>query len=187
MTPIKYILIIIIIIQVACIPETRNLVPAGDRAEIKTKSDMLYRGEFLMVDEDAVVMRMDSGQTGISDDIYSFPIDKIQYIKIDNYTNYKWQGAILGFEVVPILLLFLTATVSGVGEPNHIAILLLPLLVNYGIFAASTPAPPGVEDPFPAEQLLELKKYSRFPQGLTEEQLQSLLSIQKQDKIKIGY
>ena len=169
--------------MIACTPETRNLVPTGDTAEIKTKSNKLYTGELLMVDEDAIFMSIKSGQKDISAGIYHFPKDKIQYIKIEDYINYKWQGAILGFEVLPIVFLFIAASAAD-AEPAGLAILFIPALINYAIFAASTPAPPGVEDPFQTEQLVELKKYSRFPQGLNNKQLKSLLSIHNQDKIR---
>ena len=42
-------------------------------------------------------------------------------------------------------------------------------------FASSTPSPSGIEDPFYAEQLSELRKYARFPQGLDESQFKSYL------------
>ena len=179
----KYVLIIIFITIIACIPETRNLVPTGDTAEIKTKGNKLYTGELLMVDEEAIVMQIKSGQKDRTEGIYKFPRKNIQHIKIEDYVNYKWQGAIFGFEVLPIVLLFIAASAAD-AEPGGLAILFIPVLINYAIFAASTPSPPGVEDPFQTEQLVELRKYSRYPQGLNEEQLKFLLSIQKQDKIQ---
>ena len=181
----KYIILIFLITLIACIPETRNLAPTGDTAEIKTKDNQLYTGELLMVDESAIIMQIKSGQNDKNEGIYKFPRNKIQYIKIEDYVNTKWQGAILGFEVVPIVLLFIAAAAADVESPAGIAILFIPVLINYAIFAASTPAPPGVQDPFPTEQLVELKKYSRFPQGLNEELLNSFLSINNQDKIEV--
>ncbi len=185
MVALKYVLIIIFITMIACIPETRNLVPTGDIAEIKTKGNKLYTGELLMVDEEAIIMQIKSGQKNRTEGIYKFPRDEIQYIKIEDYVNNKWQGAILGFEVLPIVLLFVAASAAD-AEPGGLAILFVPVLINYAIFAASTPSPPGVEDPFPTEQLVDLRKYSRFPQGLNEKQLKSFLSIHNQDKIKVA-
>jgi len=129
-------------------------------------------------------MRIKSRQNDRSEGIYKFPKENIQSIEIENYINYKWQGAILGFEVLPIALLFIAAS-SANAEAGGLAILLIPVFLNFVIFGASTPSPPGVEDPFQSEQLLELRKYARFPQGLNEDQLKPFLSIYNQDKIKI--
>jgi hypothetical protein len=136
-----------------------------------------------MVAEDSILMIIKSGQNNISGEIYNFPKDNIQYIKIEDYVNYKWQGAIFAYEVVPILLLFVAASAADAESPGSLAILFVPALLNFLGFAASTPDPPGVVDPFQSEQLFELKKYSRFPQGLNDGQLKSLLSIHNQDKI----
>ena len=169
--------------MIACIPETRNLAPTGDTAEIKTNGNKIYTGELLLINEDEILLQINSGSINLTAGIYTIPIDNIQYIKIEDYINYKWQGAIFGFEVVPILLLIIAAA-SADAEPAGLGLLLVPVLLNYVIFAASTPAPPGVENPFQSEQLIELRKYARFPQGLTEDQLKSFLSIHNQDQLK---
>ena len=85
----------------------------------------------------------------------------------------------------PIVLLFIAAAAADVESPAGIAILFIPVLINYAIFAASTPAPPGAQDPFSAQKLAELRKYARYPQGLNQNQLNSFLSINNQDKIKV--
>jgi hypothetical protein len=172
--------------MMSCIPQIRNLKPTGDTAEIKTKSNRIYTGELLTVTEDSVLAFIKSGQKDISGVVYNFPKDNIQYIKIEDYINYKWQGAILGFEVVPILLLFVAATAAEVDSPGGLAILFVPVLLNYIGFAASTPDPPGVVDPFQSEQLVALRKYSRFPQGLNDRQLKSILSTINQAKIPLA-
>ena len=151
MVIIKYIILVFLVSMIACIPETRNLTPSGDKAEIKTRDNKLYSGELLVVNESAIIMHINSGQKSINEGIYKFPRDQIQYIKIEDYVNTKWQGAILGFEVVPIVLLFIAAAAADVESPAGIAILFIPVLINYAIFAASTPDPPGVTDPFLAE------------------------------------
>ena len=179
--------LILLVHIVSCIPETRNLKPEGDKAEIKTRTEQIYRGELLTVSQDSVLMFVQSGSKELSRGIYTFSCNNIAHIKIEGYVNYKWQGALLGFEVLPILLLIGVAAASGVDSPGSIAILFVPVFLNYLGFAGSTPSPPGVDDSFSSEQLSELSKYSRFPQGLNKNQLELLMFSLEVEEIRLAW
>jgi len=182
---IKFMLLIFCILLMGCVPETKNLGPRGDRAEIKTKGNKLYTGELLFVTEEAIFMQLETNEEKGKTGIYKFPNNTIQYIAIKDYINTKWKSAILYYEVVPIGLLIVSAATADADSPASVAVLLLPALINYAIFAASTPSAPGVEDPFSAKQVNELRKYARFPQALDEIQFKSYLSMHNQDDVKL--
>ena len=188
----KYVLLICSIHFISCYPNNRDFRPNGDVVEINTVNDNTYTGELLTVDDGSMLLLIESGEISSRKEkyqvpkIYRFPKDKIQYLEVENYINKGWQGSILTYEVLPVVLLIIAASAANADSPEVVAVLLLPALINYGIFAAATEDPPGVVAPFETDKFIALRKYSRFPQGLTDRQLNALLSIHNQNTILLA-
>jgi hypothetical protein len=118
-------------------------------------------------------------------EFFEIGLEDLASVKIEGYSNNRWKWSLVAFEVVPTVLMGVAmaqAEAENIGPA--LCILSLPTLLNLAIFSSSTPPSPGVELPLTKEKLEELKKYARFPQGLSGDQFDRLLRMNSQDRVR---
>ena len=171
----------------SCAPQIRSLQPNGDTAQIILKDKREFVGELLAISDSTVLADLQPGSKDRSDlskrRITEIHFDDLQSIRINDYSNTKWKQAIILFEVIPTILMGIAAGSEDTEPLQVMAILSIPTFLSLAILASSTPAPPGITAPHSTDQFMDMKKYSRFPQGLTGAQLDKLLTVKKQSKV----
>lgn len=173
----------------SCSPKIIKLAHTGDTAQVLLQNQQKFEAELLAVNDSSiyVYVQPQAVKSQVIDraKIYEIFIHDLNSVKIKSYSNKKWQGSIVAFVVIPSLILSITAASSGGAEFGSVmAPLSIPILLNFLLFSATTPPPPGVQEPISPEHLAELQKYARFPQGLTVDQLNQLLAINNQSRVE---
>jgi hypothetical protein len=154
----------------------------GDNASVVLRNHSEFIGEIVAVSDSTVLFNtqpeLQSPQGSFQQRFVVVQVDDLESITIKGYSNRKWTGAVIGFEVVPAILLGLAAGIADSDITGEVFLIsAIPPLLNFIAFEASTPKPPKFEYPITAERLKDLKKYARFPQGLTTEQHKRFLQI----------
>jgi len=180
---------ILSVILTSCTPPEKLLKPTGDTASIVLQNNLSLEGELLTLVDSTLYVKtdFDSDQLNFSnsDEIVSLHISEIQSVKVSGYSNKKWIIPVIALEFIPAILLGIAASSEEVDENFGEVFLTFSLIpiTNALFFAFKTPKTPQFKHPFSAKNLFELKKYTRFPQGLTPAQLDELLGINRQSEI----
>ena len=179
--------IFLVVLCFSCAPKMATLQPTGDIAQIKIDTEEIITGQLLTIDIHDIYLQVDRGiqnselvSKGL---IYNISTDCIESITIEGYTNDNWIAPLILLEVIPIGLLgAAAASVEDVDPIRVIAVLSMPAFLNY-LFLKNAHSAPKVAAPFTELNMSELKKYARFPQGLTPTQLTTLLATINQAEI----
>ena len=183
--------IIGLITFMSCASQTLLLNPTGDTASVTLLNQTVHIGELLAINDTTIYIKIISNDyistttTAINPRIASISIGSIKSIEIKGYSNTQWKTGLILFEVIPSILMGIAAhSYSDDNNPFLIAgVLSIPTLLNLALFKYSTPEPPRLDHPIESTHLEKLKKYARFPQGLSMPQLKQLLSINKQSNL----
>ena len=161
--------------------KNKYLSPNGDVAEIVLRNDAKFVAELLAVQDSSVLLYFKIGDAKIA----GVHIDDLKSITIKGYSNRTWVVPLVLFEFIPAILLGIAAGQVEDVEPLKVFLVasILPIL-NFAVFEASTPDPPKFEFPFTPKKLDRLYKYTRFPQGLSPEQIKRLLLVYGQSRIR---
>ena len=121
--------------------------------------------------------------------VYSARYESLAGMEVENIANNDWGLGILLMEVAPAVLMGAAAASYSGGE-NFVAVTaacLLPAALNALLFSAGSAVTPAVDAGATPEQYRgELRRYARFPQGLTGEQLTRFLaSLQQGEAIPL--
>jgi hypothetical protein len=118
-----------------------------------------------------------------SGSVYALPYRDLQGTEVENIANNDWTYGILLMEVVPAILMGAAAASYGEGESflPVTGALLIPAALNALLFAGGTAETPAVNGAASPDAYRELRRYARFPQGLTPSQLQTFMASREQE------
>lgn len=168
----------------ACGWSDHILKPVGDTAIIKTNDGTTLTGEILIL-QDSVLYFLGSTvsstkQYYTNTKIDTFPFNDIKSIEIDGYSDRSWEEPVIFFQAIPTVLFFIAASSAGVDSPGSAFLIFgIPTGLTYLLFEASTPSSPEITSPLTIEKTTELRKYTRFPKGLSPSQLETFLAQYK--------
>jgi hypothetical protein len=117
--------------------------------------------------------------------VYTVPYLELQGMEVENIANNDWTYGILLMEVVPAILMGAAAASYGEGESflPVTGALLIPAALNALLFVGGTAETPSVDKNGSPNAYRELRRYARFPQGLTPSQLESFMYSRKQGAV----
>jgi hypothetical protein len=160
--------------QLSCVvSENIHLSPQGQGIHIDLKSGNQVKGELLSF-QDGVLYVFDKSEG--HGRIVEIASEDLVSARIRGLANTKWVGFVIGLEVVPAAIFFgeLVAytEVAGTG----FILLSLPVILTTALFAVSTPGGPSFRtEDMQTGTAADIRKYARFPQGLSPDQLGELL------------
>ena len=103
--------------------------------------------------------------------------------EVQGYMNRSWMTPVLLFQLVPTVMLAVEAFTYE-GNDSELRFILPTLgaisMLNMWILHSGTDDAPGFTRSLMPEELPLLRRYARYPQGLTAEQLDLLLSVRNQ-------
>ena len=151
-----YTLVCISLILCSC--ATYEPTQFGDNAEISAYSEYDFEGELLFITDSSFFI------SNVTGEISEIAFKKSEAIKINGYTNRGWLG-LIALQAIPPIILSITAQ-----QAAPLALLIIPA-ISLGLYEMGTPPAPGIDKGQVNKYTSEyLKKYARFPQGLTSEQ-----------------
>ncbi len=184
----KPVFLIIVCLLLSCSHGLMNMSFEGDTAEIELSTGSKINAELLMVSDLGLYVRpvraVSKASSVHSGKIYRIPYADIRKISIEGYVNHGWQPAVIIFQFIPAIL-FTIAAASADAELTAGGFLILygiPVF-TYVLFAGSEPDPPGFAGQITEDQLAELRKYTRYPDGLSDAQFSLLLKKYGQDTV----
>lgn len=164
----------------------------GDTAVVELQSGKL-KGELLAIGDSLlyVIPHGDNPETPshLRGRVVGIDPAGVRSIRIEGYSDKMWIAGVIGFEVIPAILMGIAAaSVDGdtQGGLTVAGILMVPAAVTAAIFAAATPKTPGAAEPLTIPKLESLRKYARYSQGLSQDQLAHLrLRIGQSDEVML--
>lgn len=116
--------------------------------------------------------------------IYAAPPYIFTSGEVRRYMNRDWVLPFLLAQALPVVML--TTEAAALWDPGAF-VYVLPVLslvpfVEVMLLISATDDPPGFDRPLTLEELQFYRKYARYPQGLTEEQLGLLLKVREQSQ-----
>ena len=108
-------------------------------------------------------------------------------ISVKGYDGSGWAGSVILFQAIPNVL-FAAAAISQIHKTSGALIISLiftiPTIVTAVLFGVSQGDTPKWSDQSTLEDLYSLKIYSRYPEGLNEQDLNRLINSYGQKTIK---
>jgi hypothetical protein len=148
--------------------------PVGNEVDIKLTNDSEYTdAELLFISKDTLYsLSMNSA-------VQLHHIKDVKQIKVNGYSDRSWIFAVLGMQVLPAIVLGVTAESAGSdGGFALSAVLLIPAVAEFILFEASTPKAPLYTKPL-ENKISSLRKYARYPYELQREQIDALINYYK--------
>lgn len=171
--------IIILMITLSCGCSSHVfLKPNGESAHIVLKSSTTIDGEILAIQDTAIYILTTESDL-VKPRMVCARLENIQSVEIKNFYDKSWLFPLVALEGIPTILLTIAAANAGTNAGGIFAVFLIPTGVTFMVFEASTPSQPF----FVLESAMmlkkDLRKYARFPQGLTSDQINQLLNAYK--------
>lgn len=170
--------------QLSCvIPNEPNLSPEGQKIRLDLKSGHKVDGELLSF-QDGVLYVVDKSEKHPR--IIEIASADLVSANIRGLANKKWIGFVLGLEVAPAAI-FVAELATHTDKAGEGALLLtLPVILTTVLFATN----PARSLSFRTEDMetmsaASIRKYARFPQGLSPDLLDELLRQYGQKEIFI--
>ena len=158
----------------------------GDKAEITRKDGYKFVSEIICIQDTAIIFAAIPVNPLDLPHLFFEPIEEIKSITIQGYDGSGWGGSVLLFQVVPAALMFGAAASYSEGGSGALAVGLvcaIPAAITALLFAGSEVETPQWRDELPISELDNLKKYSRYPEGMNQEVLSNLLKKYNQTGI----
>lgn len=171
----KYLFILLCIVLIlSCTSSVKFLKPHGENISIKFIDGGKLKGELLALDDDMLFCESD----GL---LYKIKEENVSKIYV---ADYSLKNKKIITMLPPMLVCGMFAIIGFTGDdPEHKVILGIAALLPIPTFFFGDPKV-DFSTPFEGDDLEKLKLYSRYPQGLTEEQWEQVLKYCDQDTFK---
>jgi len=168
-------LLLIIISLTSCTSTVNIMKPLGEDCLVKTDDRRETAGELLTADSTEVILLRDRKLIKVElDDIYEI------YVRKFSLQKEKTAGFVPAIIIDLMVGIPLMRHSTGAG-----AIFLGHAALSVAAIKLSNPQV-SFKQPFSADKLKQLKLYARYPQGLSSEQWEELLSFYTQDNFENG-
>jgi len=158
----------------------------GDKAEVKLMNETEFVCEIVSIEDTAIIFATTPTNPLDFPNLFFEPIKEIRSITIQGYDGDGWGGSVLIFQVLPAALMFGAAASYSEGSGAMVVGLIcaIPAALTALLFAGSDVEPPQWNNELSVSELENLKKYSRYPEGLNQSELTKLLKEYNQTVIK---
>ncbi|MAT38171.1 MAG: hypothetical protein CL946_01060 [Ectothiorhodospiraceae bacterium] len=192
-------LLLIAALLSSCTSTYEAMKPDGERALAVTLSGQEYEGELLSFQECTLYLLMKpEGYVPIDKrryEVYALPADSLYRVTIEGINGRDWIPQIILFQAIPTLLFTLAASAwnnseqDGVRSSVDVGEMFLsfavPTAITWLLFEISTPPAPEASAPIDDEQIRNLVKYARYPQGMSEETMHAYMLRNPNAKISL--
>lgn len=162
----------------SCHPVSPLVRLEGDQAQIRMRDGREIKAELITVREGNLYIK-NTAQKGSAMPgglVYKIPAPALQQVKILKYANTRWIGAWVATQLVPTFLLALSAYRAETGNAGPIFfIFMIPTTASGTVLALTTPRSPTFSSDSLQTDLSCLKKYTRYPQNLSDRQFDTFL------------
>ena len=170
----------------SCAVSRETIAPLGNVISVQTRGGSEFAGTLVEVDSTSILWfpQEKARETDSSNTLCRTDLQEVKTLRIVEPTP-QWTWGLLYFSVAPTAL-FLITMHANVTRANPLAdvIMAAPSLLIWAIYAASEPGASRFEAPLTWQGKQSLRRYARFPQGLTDPQRAELLSLCRQTKPK---
>lgn len=150
----------------ACSSGSYVVSERGDVAEIVRIDGFSFDCELICVQDTAIIFSTEYQNKNISPKLCYEPLTNIKSIKIKGYNGSGWLAPLLIFQVLPAGLL--TGAALSVDSDNGGAVLVFIIpIVSALLFTGSDEDAPQWTNTQPIEVLTDIKKYCRYPLGIS--------------------
>lgn len=178
--------LVLLIVLSSCSSGKYVVSEKGDIAEVTRKDDYRFVSELICIQDTAIIFAIIPVNPLDHPQLVFEPIDEMKSITIQGYDGSGWGGPVLLFQVLPAALMFGAAASYSEGGSGAMALGLvcaIPAAITAMLFATSEGETPQWTDKLPISEIDNLKKYSRYPEGMNQVVLSNLLKKYNQTGI----
>ncbi|HMS64665.1 MAG TPA: hypothetical protein PKD83_05355 [Ignavibacteria bacterium] len=145
--------------------------PNGDYAEITLKGNRELHAELLFVTDTMIFVDSKNSIVGLK-------TKNLDEIKFEKYKDDSWLIGVALLDVLPALIIAISAVTDNDLSPAVYA--MIPAAITSTLYILSSPKS-TFDNLNKKSDIFELKKFSRYPGGITDRQFKALLKYYKQD------
>ncbi len=158
----------------------------GDKAEIKLMDGRVFVSEIVNIQDTAIIFATIPVNPLDFPHLFFEPIEEIKSITIQGYDGSGWGASVLLFQVLPAALMAGAAASYSEGSGALIVglVFAIPAAITALLFSGSAGETPQWNDEMSVSEIENLKIYSRYPEGMSQEELSELLKQYNQTELK---
>ena len=158
----------------------------GDKAEIKLMDGRVFVSEIVNIQDTAIIFATIPVNPLDFPHLFFEPIEEIKSITIQGYDGSGWGASVLLFQVLPAALIAGAAASysEGSGALAVGLVCAIPAAITALLFSGSAGETPQWNDEMSVSEIENLKIYSRYPEGMSQEKLSKLLKKYNQTELK---
>lgn len=166
-------MLVLICLLSSCVPSEYLVSENGDNAEIILLKNRKIKGELLAVNDSMIFVLADNNILAIKN-------IELRQIDFDKYSDNSWIIGVAVLQVLPSVVISALASKYGHVFGTFFAVTMIPAVISASLFALSSPKT-TFDDLTKVTEIYDLKKFSRYPGGITERQMKELLKHYGQD------
>lgn len=147
--------------------------PYGDNAELILNGNKVLNAELLSVTDTMIFVVNSNNIIGIRN-------KNLKSVYFKKYKDDSWIIGVGLMEVLPAIAISLVASAMDADFGSVFAITIIPAAISTSLFLVSTPKT-TYDDFKDVKDVFSLKKFSRYPGGITEKQMKDLLTFYNQE------
>lgn len=147
----------------------------GDKAEVKLNNGKEFVSEIVSIQDTAIIFATIPVNPLDFPHLFFEPIEEIKSITIQGYDGSGWGAPVLLFQLLPAVLIAGAAASEGSGALAVGLVCAIPAAITALLFFGSDGDTPHWSSEIPISEIENLKKYSRYPEGMSREELSKLL------------
>jgi len=157
----------------------------GDKAEVKLIHGKEFVSEIVSIQDTLIIFATTPVNPLDFPNLFFEPIEEIKSITIQGYDGSGWGAPVLLFQVLPAALIAGAAASYGSGGALAIGLVCaIPAAITALLLSGSAGETPQWNDEITVSEIENLKKYSRYPEGMSQEELSKLLKKYNQTELK---
>ena len=170
----------------SCSSEKYVVSANGDKAEVKLINGKEFVSEIVSIQDTAIIFATTPANPLDFPHLFLEPIAEIKSITIKGYDGSGWGGSVLLFQVLPAALMAGAAASYSEGSGALLVglVFAIPAAITALLFSGSAGETPQWNDEMSVSEIENLKIYSRYPEGMSQEKLSKLLKKYNQTELK---
>lgn len=180
---INFILLTVTLFFVSCAGSQFNVSYFGNESIIELKNGYLIESEIIYFNDTSVVFSQFPDNNYTPKKIFYLLNNEIKSITVKGFDGSGWGNSVLLFQVVPVGLLAIAASIAEVDNIAPIIIFAIPAGITALFFSGSEGITPIWNDSMEVSTMKNLSIYARYPFEIEEKEFKKVLYQNGQEKI----
>jgi hypothetical protein len=181
------ILYLVILLLCGCSSSKYTISRFGDKALLLFNNGLEIECEIISISDSSIIFSLlpehHYDYTLLPQTIYDVNINEIKSISIEGFDGKGWGTSVIITQLIPVGLLVVAALSAEMDIGPVLTVFSPPAILTSVLFVASEGETPSWNKSDSSKTINELNIYSRFPMGLSSNEIANLLKNSNQTKL----